>query len=243
MAKLIAVYGAPGAGKTCVSIKVGMALYLKTANNDAPIYYLSPDLIVPTNGLLFPNYKPDEVRSLADVFDNSVITEDIVLANTVTIKSMKNFGALGFKAGDTEYSFPRPTPEKINALFSILNDLAGYVIVDCAGEATDAISRKAMQTADAVLRVVTPDVKGMAWYSSHNYSERQDNTDLFNVVNITEKDLHLPVSEVGANLKTVAGELPFSEALKQQMLDGELYEALRDNKYSKKVSALAQKLI
>ena len=243
MAKLIAVYGAPGAGKTCIALKVAMGIYMKTADNDAPVFYLSPDLVVPSNGLLFPNYKPSEVKSLADIFDNSVITEDIVLINTMTVKSMKNFGAIGFKAGDTEFSFPRPTPEKINALYSVLHDLAGYLIVDCAGEATDSISQYALHSADVVLRVITPDLKGMAWYSSHSFIERKDNEDLLNVVNITEKDLHLPVSEVGANIKSVAGEFPYSEALKQQMLDGELYEMLRDNKYNKKVASLVQKLV
>lgn len=241
MPKLIAFYGSPGSGKTSIALKTAMETYIQT--KDEIIAFLSPDMTVPSIALLFPNYAPDEVVSLSDIFDNTAITNESLLKNGVTVKNMKDFFALGFKAGENRYSFPTPTPEKINSLFSALADVAGYIFVDCTNDETDEISKKALAMADAVVRIITPDLKGMAWYSSNKNSDRTEGEDLFNVVSVTEKDLYLPTEEVCTKLHSIAALLPYSKALKQQMLDGRMYERLSDKAYTKKIMSLAGKLI
>lgn len=241
MPKLIAFYGSPGSGKTSIALKTAMETYIQT--KDEVIAFLSPDMTVPSIALLFPNYAPDEVVSLSDIFDNTAITNESLLKNGVTVKNMKDFFALGFKAGENRYSFPTPTPEKINSLFFALSDVAGYIFVDCTNDETDEISKKALAMADAVVRIITPDLKGMAWYSSNKNSDRTEGEDLFNVVSVTEKDLYLPTEEVCTKLHSIAALLPYSKALKQQMLDGRMYERLSDKAYTKKIMSLAGKLI
>lgn len=241
MPKLIAFYGSPGSGKTSIALKTAMETYIQT--KDEVIAFLSPDMTVPSIALLFPNYAPDEVVSLSDIFDNTAITNESLLKNGVTVKNMKDFFALGFKAGENRYSFPTPTPEKINSLFFALSDVAGYIFVDCTNDETDEISKKALAMADAVVRIITPDLKGMAWYSSNKNSDRAEGEDLFNVVSVTEKDLYLPTEEVCTKLHSIAALLPYSKALKQQMLDGRMYDRLSDKAYTKKIMSLAGKLI
>lgn len=241
MPKLIAFYGSPGSGKTSIALKTAMETYIQT--KDEVIAFLSPDMTVPSIALLFPNYAPDEVVSLSDIFDNTAITNESLLKNGVTVKNMKDFFALGFKAGENRYSFPTPTPEKINSLFFALSDVAGYIFVDCTNDETDEISKKALAMADAVVRIITPDLKGMAWYSSNKNSDRTEGEDLFNVVSVTEKDLYLPTEEVCTKLHSIAALLPYSKALKQQMLDGRMYDRLSDKAYTKKIMSLAGKLI
>lgn len=241
MPKLIAFYGSPGSGKTSIALKTAMETYIQT--KDEIIAFLSPDMTVPSIALLFPNYAPDEVMSLSEIFDNTAITNESLLKNAVTTKNMRDFCALGFKAGENRYSFPTPTPEKINSLFSALSDVAGYIFVDCTNDETDAISQKALAMADSVVRIITPDLKGMSWYSSNKNTDRNEGEDLFNVVSVTEKDLYLPTEEVCTKLNSVAAVLPYSRALKQQMLDGRLYEKLGDKAYTKKIISLAGKLI
>lgn len=241
MPKLIAFYGSPGSGKTTVALKTAMETYVQT--KDEVVAFLSPDMTVPSIALLFPNYAPDEVVSLSEIFDNTAITSELLLKNAVTVKSMKDFCALGFKAGENRFSFPTPTPEKINALFSALSDVAGYIFVDCTNDETDEISKKAMLTADKAIRVITPDLKGMSWYSSNKNIERTENEDLFNVVNVTEKELYLPIEEVCAKLYSVTAVLPYSKPLKQQMLDGRMYDRLNDRAYTKKIQNLVSKIL
>ncbi len=238
MAKLIAVYGSPGSGKTTIALKLAMSAYLQT--KDESVVFLSPDLTAPSMALLFPNYHPDEICSLSTVLDNTEISSENILKNAVTVKTMKNFCCLGFKAGENKYSFPAPTAEKINTLFDVLGDSFDYVFVDCS---SDEISKKALIKANKVIRVISPDVKGMTWYSSNKHTDRTENEDLFNVVNITEKELFLPTEEVCTKLHSVAAVLPYSRAVRQQMLDGRMYERLSDKKYNKKMLSIVNKIL
>lgn len=241
MPKMIAFYGSPGSGKTTVAVKTAMETYVQT--KDEVVAFLSPDMAVPSIALLFPNYAPDEVVSLSEIFDNTAITSESLLKNAVTVKSMKDFCALGFKAGENRFSFPTPTPEKINSLLSALSDVAGYIFVDCTNDETDEISKKAILTADKVIRVITPDLKGMSWYSSNKNIERTENEDLFNVVNVTERELYLPTEDVCTKLHSVTAVLPYSKPLKQQMLDGRMYDRLNDRAYTKKLQSLVSKIL
>lgn len=238
MAKLIVVYGSPGSGKTTVALKLAMSAYLQT--KDESVVFLSSDLTAPSMALLFPNYHPDEICSLSTVLDNTEISSENILKNAVTVKTMKNFCCLGFKAGENKYSFPVPTAEKINTLFDVLGDSFDYVFVDCS---SDEISKKASIKANKVIRVVSPDLKGMTWYSSNKHTDRTENEDLFNVVNITEKELFLPTEEVCTKLHSVTAVLPYSRAVRQQMLDGRMYERLNDKKYNKKMQSIVNKIL
>lgn len=241
MAKLIAFYGSPGSGKTSIALKSAIAVYMRT--RDERVMFISPDINVPSNALLFPNYKPDEVVSLSTVFDKTEITTEILLQNVITVKNMRDFCCLGFKAGDNKYSFPTPTPEKINSLFAVISDVADYIFADCTSNELDEISKQSLASADIAVRIITPDLKGMSWYSSNKASDRTEGENLFNVVNITHKDLFLPTQEVCSNLNSVTAVLPYSKAVKQQMLDGRMYERLHDKAYVKKLQGIADKII
>lgn len=241
MPKFIAFYGSPGSGKTSIALKAAMETYIQT--KDEIIAFLSPDMTVPSIALLFPNYAPDEVMSLSDIFDNTAITNESLLKNGVTVKTMKDFFALGFKSGENRFSFPTPTPEKINSLFSALSEVAGYIFVDCTNDEADEISKKALAMSDVAVRVISADPKGMSWYSSNKNSDRTEGENLFNVVNVTERELFLPTEEVCTKLHSIAALLPYSRALKQQMLDGRMYDRLSDRAYTKKIQSLVRKII
>jgi len=74
MAKLMAVYGSPGSGKTTTALKLAMSAYIQT--KDESVVFLSPDLTAPSMALLFPNYHPDEICSLSTVLDNTEISSE-----------------------------------------------------------------------------------------------------------------------------------------------------------------------
>ena len=126
MGKLIAFVGPPGCGKTSVAMKAAMETYCNTKSNR--IFFLSPDLTVPILGLLFPTYAPDELNTLGIVIDNTDISIDNILKNSVTVKSMNDFGVLGFKTEENKSSFPDPTPEKLIDLFSVLKRNSEYAV-------------------------------------------------------------------------------------------------------------------
>lgn len=241
MAKLIAVCGSPGSGKTTVALKLAMGTY--AATKGAATILLSPDLSTPSVGLLFPNYEPDEIRSLSEVLDSAVITPDLLIENLVTVSNLQNFGVLGLKSGENRFSFPQPTPEKISSILHTLVDISDYVVVDCTDDPTDTLSQNALRAADHVIRVITPDLKGMAWYMSNKNLLQTEEEKLLNAVSVTDSDLFLPIEEVCSAFPSVTAILPYSKALRRQMTDGRLYESAKDRAYDRKLRHLIRKVV
>ena len=77
MAKIIAVIGSPGSGKTTVTLKLAQELYCATSNG--AVIYISPSLKVPALGVLFPNYTPDSLFSLGNMLNKTDVYEEDIL--------------------------------------------------------------------------------------------------------------------------------------------------------------------
>lgn len=241
MAKLIAVCGAPGSGKTTVAFKLAQEIYLSTS--DCSVTFLSPDIIVPSVGMLFPNYTPDSLFSLSAVLDCTDISDDLIMGNLVTVKNMKNFGCLGFMSGDSKYSFPTPTKEKVMNLLDVLSAAEGYVFVDCSNDDSDLISKQAIARADHIIQVITPDLKSMTWLNSYGDKITAGLEQCIKVVNITENELYIPLEDVCTHLKNVACVLPYCRQVRQQLLDGRMYDRLNAKEYKKRLSGLVNRVI
>lgn len=241
MGKLIAFVGPPGCGKTSVAMKAAMETYCNTKSNR--IFFLSPDLTVPILGLLFPTYAPDELNTLGIVIDNTDISIDNILKNSVTVKSMNDFGVLGFKTEENKSSFPDPTPEKLIDLFSVLKRNSEYVFADCSDDFDEKISQYAIQKADLIVRVIPSDLKGMTWYAANKHLYGAEGKPVLNVVNVTDKDLYSPTDEICSSVGDVVTVLPYSRPLKQQMLDARLYERLKDSGFNRKLKALLDRIM
>lgn len=236
MAKLISVFGSPGSGKTSITLKLAMETYIAT--KDESILVLSPDISVPGAALLFPNYDPNEICSLSTVFDNTAISAETLLKNTVTVKTMSNFGFLGFKAGDNRYSFPKPTPDKINALFNAISEIAGYLLFQHEYSANflftlwkrvrkyGAFCTGITQNVDDLLQSHT--ARTMLANSEFIIMLNQggtDREDLANLLQISETQMtHITNVEVGHGLVKVGSALvPFERKFPK---DTELYKLM-----------------
>ena len=138
---------------------------------------------------------------------------------------------------------PEPTPEKVNDFFSVLTRNSEFVFVDCSDDSGNVFSNAALTKADVIVRVVTPDLKGMTWYSTNQNLYGSDGRIYFNVINVTDKELYLPIDEVAAKVGNISAILPYSRQLKQQMLDGSMYDRLKDGNYSRKLKPLVQAIM
>lgn len=241
MAKIIGFCGAPGAGKTSLAFKTALETYQMLPNTS--IIFISSDINTPTMAMLFAHYKKEDMHSLSKVLDNATILPETVLGGTITIKGMRNFGCLGFTAGENKFSFPTPTADKIDELFSSMSRLVDYIFVDCTNDSTDRISQKAISEADTLVRIVTPDLKSLAWYTSNKNLVRLEEEHLYNVVNVNEKDIFLPIEETCTMFKANATLIPYCKEIKQQSISGTLSEKARNSKYNKSIHKLADLII
>ena len=240
MSKLIAVCGSPESGKTTLGLKLAQEIYFSKKTS---VLFFSVDLNVPVMGYVFPHCKASDLHSIGKTLDKTDIYREDVMKQIVTVKTMMNFGYLGFKAGENKYSYPRPTEDKVLELFRCMQEIADYVIIDCMSDNEDLISMLAKREADVVIQSVTPDLKCMTYFASNGdaYLGCADKTVI--VMNTNEKELYLPFDEVKAHFKKVQYVLPYSITLKQQEITGTLSERLADRKYREVISKLARAVI
>ena len=100
MAKLIAVCGAPASGKTTFSLKLAMEINSLEPDKEGGTVFLSPDLVVPSMSLIYPRCKKEELYSLGPVIDRTDIYRDDLLKSMNGVKTLSNFGMLGFVCGE-----------------------------------------------------------------------------------------------------------------------------------------------
>ena len=240
MGKMIAVCGAPGSGKTTAALKIAEEIYYAKKGS---VIFLSPDLNVPCLAFVFPNCKEEELYSVGVALDRTDIYREDVLRQINHVKTMENFGFLGYKAGENKYTYPRPTEDKVLDLFRCMSDIAEYIVIDCVSDNDDLISSIAIREADKVILAVTPDLKCMTYYGSNGdaFLGCADKSEY--VMNIMDNDLFLPIEEVKSHFKKIEYVLPYSHALKQQTITGTLSERLADRKYREVISNLARAVI
>lgn len=240
MSKMIAVSGSPESGKTSFSLKLAQELYYQKKGT---VLFLSPDMRVPSMAYIFPHSKSSDLFSIGKALDKTDIYTEDVLKQLVPFKTMRNFGFFGYTAGENKYSYPRPTEDKIAALFRVMKEFADYVIVDCVSDMDDLITRMAINRADHVIQMAAPDLKSIAYYTSQaemyeNIVERG-----IKALCIRDRDVYLPIEEVKSHFKDISVILPYSRPLKQQVITGTLSERLSDIHYRKQVSAIIKRVM
>ncbi|MBR5090565.1 MAG: hypothetical protein IK093_14135 [Ruminiclostridium sp.] len=237
MSKLIAVCGSPHSGKTTAALKLAQEIYHAKKTS---VMFVSPDMNVPCMAYLFPNGKDSDLYSLGVVLDKTDIFREDVLKQSVFVKTMQNFGLLGFKLGENRYSYPRPTEDKVTRLFSVLRDSVEYVICDCTCDTDDLISSIAKRDCDIAVQMYSPDMKCISYYAScvNQFLLIEDKK--LKVLNVMDKDIYVPIYETETHFHGMDFKLPYERELKQQMITGTISERLGSCKYRSEIERLAK---
>lgn len=163
MAKFIAVWGSPNSGKTTFATKLGRCIY---EEYQSTVIVLYTDNETPTLPVIFPNYKKEDVFSIGVSLSKTELTQEDIIKQIVTVKGKQNLGFLGFIDGENKYTYPSFDESKVRSLFNILSTLADYIIIDCTSSLTNPLSKVAIKESDEVIRLATPDLKSVSYYSS-----------------------------------------------------------------------------
>lgn len=241
MAKTIAVWGAPGVGKTTLATKLAGIVHDK--GGSAIVVYA--DMDIPALPSIFPDKKKKELVSVGVPLSKADMEKADVLKQIVTNPSKNQLGFLGFTDGENRFSYPRYDEEQVQTLFAILGRMAKYLIVDCTSSLDNPISSCAVKSADEVLRVFSPTLKSICWQSSQLplYADPVYRLDRQkNGLNSTE-ELFMPVEEAKAHIPDVKFNIPYSRSVRQQMLDGRLWDETKDSRFEKEIRRIAGQVI
>ena len=243
MSKTIAIWGSPNSGKTTFAAKLAQTIYDKYQST---VILLCADNETPALPVIFPNYKKEDMFSVGMALAKTDITQEDVIKQLVTIKQKQNFGVLGFIDGENRYTYPSFDETKVRTLLTVLATLADFVIADCTSNLKNPISRVAIKEADEVIRLASPDLKSVSFFASQLplYADPVFGLDRqIQGINVPDADLYMPVEEAKSRLHDPRFVIPYSRAVKEQMLDGKLMEPVNDKKFNDKFKAIADKIV
>lgn len=244
MAKLIAIWGSPGSGKTSFMVKLAREIYQK--NSAAKVICITPDITTPTLPVLFPNKKADDFYSVGKLLDMADFTTNDVLRHFVLAKGVKNIVFMGYTYGENKFTYAEYTGEKANTYLDMCKYLGDYVIVDCSSDLEDRISYYAMLKADYVFRMASPSLKSISFMASNlpMYMEEKYHFEYhIPILNVTDQDVFMPVEDAANLLGNIKFTIPYSAELKKQFYNGELLDMINNKKYQAVMKAIGNEVL
>lgn len=243
MAKTIAVWGSPHSGKTTFATKLACAIY---EEYQSTVIVLYSDMVTPTLPIIFPNEKSEDMTSIGKVLSEIEITKESVVKQIMTVKNKVNLGFLGFRDGENKFTYPRFDEDKVSTMLASIGELCDYLIVDCTSSLSNPIAGAAVKTAGQVIRLASPDLSSVSFFSSQlrlyadpAYRLSEQITGL----NVTSEDIYLPIEDAKKRIPDVRFTIPYCREVKQQMLDGKLYAEVADKKFNEKLRAITEKVV
>ena len=125
------------------------------------------DLFCPVLSTVMPHQDPKN-RTLGALLSKPSIKQHDILSNSIPYPKQERIAVLGYKNGDNIFTYSEFLQERIIDLFTMLRQMADYVIVDCSSVLTeDGFSTIALECADEVIRLYNADLKSFSYYASH----------------------------------------------------------------------------
>ena len=225
--KIIAVWGNPNSGKTTLAAKIANELSKKKKN----VILVLCDNITPTVSTILPLIDTKN-QSLGELLSSIQITQESILQKCITLGKNDYLSITGYLHGENERSYAKYSKERVVDLFILLKHLADYIIIDCGSLISyDILSRTVLELADQVIRLISPDLKAISFYDSclPQLAERKYN--LQNHIKVLSNVKYtMPKDSVANRFGGVSLEIPFTEEIEKQYLEGRLFDSLVDKK-------------
>lgn len=163
MSKVITVWGSPGSGKSMFCCILAKAL---TRDKRKAI------IINAETGLpMLPVWLPEQViqthASIGQVLSSVEIDTTLVASHVTVLKNYPFIGLMGYCAGENPLSYPEVRYNMVLELVAAATRLVDYVILDCSSNMTNVFTPAAIESGDMVIRILTPDLKGVNYLKAH----------------------------------------------------------------------------
>ena len=240
---VLAVWGSPSTGKTVVSVKLAEHLARKKRN----VILILADMITPPLPYLCVPSDMEQERSLGSILAAAHVTENLVKKNCMFYRKSDHLSIIGMLKGENVFTYPPYEKEQAEELIRQAAQIAPYVIIDCTSNiASDILSAVALMEADTVLRLVGCDLKSISYLSSQLPLLKDSQWDAEKQYKVASNVYPNEASEhIERVLGNVAFQIPHSEEVKAQVLEGNLLKelVLKDSKgFRKTMEAITKEV-
>lgn len=163
MGKVITVWGSPGSGKSMFSCILAKAL----TRDKRKAIIINAEISVP----MLPVWLPEQIiqtnASVGQVLSSVEIDTSLVAGHVTVLKSYPFIGVMGYAAGENPLSYPEVKYAMVLQLVNAAARLVDFVILDCSSNMTNVFTPAAIESGDLVIRILTPDLKGVNYLKAH----------------------------------------------------------------------------
>ena len=163
MSKTITVWGSPGSGKSMFCCILAKAL----TRDKRKAIIISGEPGIPMLPVWLPEQITTTAVSIGQVLTSVEIDTSLVAGHVTVLKNYPYIGLMGYCAGENTLSYPEADYQMVLQLISSAKKLVDYVILDCGSAMTNVFTPAAIESGDLVVRIVTPDLKGINYLKAH----------------------------------------------------------------------------
>lgn len=223
MSKTITVWGNPGCGKSMFCCNLSKVL---TAGKQKAII-INADSSTP----MLPVWMPDRIletsASIGNVLTGLKINNALVAERVVILKEYPFIGVMGYAAGENPFSYPELKYDKIKLFISEASKLVDYIILDCSSNMLNFFTPTAIEAADLVIRILTPDLRGLNYLKAHK--PLLTDTKFHYDKHLTFAGLARPfhaIDEMDNLIGGFDGLLPYAKEIERCGTSGQMFKAL-----------------
>lgn len=241
MSKIITVWGNPGCGKSmfcCILAKV------LTAGKQKAII-INADSATPMLPVWMPDRILEQAASVGGVLSSLDINSALVAERVAVLKDYPFIGVMGYAAGETPFSYPELKYDRIKLLISEASRLVDYIILDCSSSVVNFFTPTAIESADVVVRILTPDLRGINYLKAHKplLTDAKFRYDQHLTFAGLARPFHA-LDEMGHLIGGFDGILPYAKEIERCGTSGEMFRALAycNQRYINSMKLVRQRL-
>ncbi|HBH95714.1 MAG TPA: AAA family ATPase [Ruminococcaceae bacterium] len=241
--QVLAVWGSPSSGKTIMSVK--LARYI--ASQKKNVILVLADMSAPPLPYVCPSSDLESELSLGNILGAAHVDGNLVKQNAILHKKNEYLTMFAMLKGENAFSYAPYTETQARELIHALRQLADYIIIDCTSNITnDVLSAVSLIESDAVLRLVSCDLKSISYLNSqlpllldNKFNANKQYKAASNVSSFQADD------EIEQIVGGVNFKIPHSDEVYKQFLAGNLFGGLteKDSRdFRKAVSKIANEV-
>ena len=120
---------------------------------------------------MLPVWLPEQViqtgASIGQVLSSVEIDTTLVASHVTVLKNYPFIGLMGYSAGENPLSYPEVQYNMVQQMVNAAAKLVDYVILDCSSNMTNVFTPAAIESGDLIIRILTPDLKGVNYLKAH----------------------------------------------------------------------------
>lgn len=241
MSKTITVWGSPGSGKSMFCCILAKAL----TRDKRKAIIISGEPGIPMLPVWLPEQITTTAVSIGQVLTSVEIDTSQVASHVTVLKNYPYIGLMGYCAGENPLSYPETDYQMALQLISSAKKLVDYVILDCGSAMTNVFTPAAIESGDLVLRIVTPDLKGINYLKAHqpllvdgrfHYHEHMTFAGMARPFHAFE--------EMGYIIGGFDGLLPYGKEIDRCATEGGMFQAIKycNSKYTASLNKILKAL-